>query len=359
MTFLLSRVAGATLGAALLVAASAHAQTVETVASGLNNPRGLAFAPNGDLYVAEAGIGGNEYCHRGPTGDRCFGKTGAIVKLDLRRGTRETVVAGLPSMAATGGAAATGPHDVSFQGQGNLFVTIGFGGAPDLRAVLGPESGTMAVLGRVTSDGGYRIVSDIGTFEGAENPDGGPPDNNLADTNPYGVLALPGKVVVADAGANALFEIAADGAIRTLAVFHDQPFPGGPPRDAVPTTVVQGPDGDYYVSQLTGGPFTVGAAKVFRVPAEGGVPEPVLHGFTNVIDIAVGPDGSLYVLQIAEPLFNFATGKLIRVAPDGTPTPLNVALFAPGGIAIAKDGTIYVTNRSVVPGGGEVLAIRE
>ncbi len=354
MRFLAAHIAGVVIGAALLVPAGAAAQTVTKVAEGLNNPRGLTFAPNGDLYVVEAGSGGSQFCHTGPTGPRCFGKTGAIVKLNLRKGTRDVVVSGLPSLAATDGAASTGAHDVSFQGQGNLFVTIGFGGEPDLREELEEEAGTMAVLGRVTSNGAYKILSDIGTFENEENP-----DEDLPDSNPYGVLALPGKVIVADAGANALFEISANGTIRTLAVFPEQPFPGGPDRDAVPTTVVLGPDGDYYVSQLTGGPFTIGAANVFRVPAEGGDPEVVLSGFTNVIDIAFGADGSLYVLQIAEPLFNVAAAKLIRVT-NGTPTTLNVpGLVAPGGIAIASDGTIYVTNFSIAPGGGEVLAIRE
>jgi hypothetical protein len=348
-----SLIVGVVAGASLLIPGSAHAQTTEVIATGLNNPRGIAIAPNGDLYVAEAGSGGDEFCHVGPTGPRCFGTTGAIVRIDPRRGTIEDVVTGLPSVAGADGSGAGGPHDVSFQGQGNLFVTIGWGGEPDLREELEDYSGTMAVLGRVTADGTYTIVSDIASFENDENP-----DEDLPDSNPYGVLALPGKTIVADAGANALFEVRANGAIRTLAVFDEQPFPGGPPRDAVPTTVVRGGDGAYYVSQLTGGPFSIGAANVFRVPAEGGDPEVVLSGFTNVIDIAFAPDGSLYVLQIAEPLFNFGAAKLIRVSPDGTRTTLAVSLFAPGGLAIAKDGTIYVTNFSIAPGGGQVIAIR-
>jgi sugar lactone lactonase YvrE len=99
-------------------------------------------------------------------------------------------------------------------------------------------------------------------------------------------------------------------------------------------------------------------AKVYRVPPEGGEPEIYAEGFTNIIDIQFGPDGSLYVLQIANPIPNFGGGALLRVAPDGTRTQITVPLFAPGGIAIAKDGTIYVTNRSTSPGGGEVLRIR-
>jgi sugar lactone lactonase YvrE len=131
-----------------------------------------------------------------------------------------------------------------------------------------------------------------------------------------------------------------------------------PSRDAVPTGLAVGPDGAYYVGQLTGGPFTTGVANVFRVPPEGGDPEIYASGFTNIIDIAFGPDGSLYVLQIANPIPNFAGGALIKVAPGGTRTQISVPLFAPGGIAIAKDGTIYVTNNSISAAGGEVLRIR-
>lgn len=42
-----------------------------TVLSGLHNPRGVAVAANGDVYVAEAGTGGSTQLgpiHLGPTG---------------------------------------------------------------------------------------------------------------------------------------------------------------------------------------------------------------------------------------------------------------------------------------------------
>ena len=139
-----------------------------------------------------------------------------------------------------------------------------------------------------------------------------------------GLLALPGRVIVADAGGNDLIEVAANGEISTLAVFDRIPRTGPGPTSvqAVPTTVALGPDGDLYVGVLTGGPFTVGLANVYRVPAEGGIPEVAYSGFTNIIDIAFGPDGSLYVLEIARNAIpNFgAGGRLVRIDPDGTQT---------------------------------------
>ena len=344
--------AGLTACAIVLTTAAADAQSVDVVASGLNNPRGLAFAPNGDLYVVEAGTGGTEGCHIGPTGPRCFGLTGAIIRIDLRRGTTDVVVDGLPSLAAPSGASATGAHDLGFQGMGNLYFTVGFAGHPDLRgSAIGGSAASMAQVARLLPNGSVRLTADLGSYEVINDPDADGPDSN-----PYGILVLPGRRIVADAGANAVLELSANGDIRTLAVFPESQLPGG--RDAVPTGLALGPDGAYYVGQLTGAPFAVGLAKVYRVPPEGGEPEIYAEQFTNIIDIEFGPDGSLYVLQIARPVPNFGGGALIRVAPDGTRTQIAVPLFAPGGLAVAKDGTIYVTNRSTSPGGGEVLRIR-
>ena len=60
---------------------------VTVIMSGLDNPRGLAFGPEGALYVAEAGRGGDGPCVNAPAGLRCYGPTGAITR--LWRGVQE------------------------------------------------------------------------------------------------------------------------------------------------------------------------------------------------------------------------------------------------------------------------------
>ena len=50
----------------------------EVVMSGLHNPRGLAFGPDGALFVAEAGTGGTGPCVILVATPYCYGPTGSI-----------------------------------------------------------------------------------------------------------------------------------------------------------------------------------------------------------------------------------------------------------------------------------------
>ena len=351
---------------------TAAAATWQVVVSGLDNPRGLAFGPEGGLYIAQAGRGGDGPCGPGPEGSRCYGESGTISRYDPKTGNVTDVVTGLPSLATEEGQMfAIGPNDLSLHGRGNLMFTIGFGGDPATRqAVFGPDGAKLARLGRATPDGKWRLLQDLGQSEADHNPAG-----DEVDSNPYGILALQGKQIVADAGANALLQVRANGAISALATFANRmvdapPFLGLPPgtqipMDAVPTSVALGPDGNYYVGQLTGFPFPVGAANIYRVPAGGGAATVFASGFTHIVDLTFGPDGSLYVVEIAKngllAAFNGNdwTGALLRIAPDGTRTELVPgALTAPGGVAVGSDGALYVTNNAIFSNIGEVIRIR-
>jgi hypothetical protein len=317
-----------------------------TVMSGLDNPRGLAFSPAGALYVIEAGRGGNGPCPVHRNQPMCYGATGALTR--LRDGAQERIAVGFPSYISPSGEV-TGAHDVSFLGVGGAYVTIGFGGDPAQRGVFGTDGALFGTLVHVAASGRWWPISDVAAHEGRFNPAG-----DRVDTNPYGLLVEPGARLVADAGANALLEVKPNGQTTTVAVFLSRPARS---TDAVPTAVVKGPDGAYYVSELTGTPFTAGAARIYRV-VPGESPEPYVTGFKTVIDLDFGPDGSLYVLQYATgPVFFSGPGQIVRVAPDGTRSVIVTGLTMPTSIVVGPDGGLYVTNYGTSIGAGEVVRI--
>jgi hypothetical protein len=345
-------VAVAALTASVALSGTAAAATVTTVMSGLDNPRGLAFGPEGALYVAEAGRGGTGPCTFAirpfePGQPFCYGPSGAVSR--LWRGVQERVVTGLPSYASTFGLAG-GPDDVALLGLGNMHVAIGWGENPLLRDALGPPWTSFDWLARIDASWKWRLETDVGAYETAANPGGGP-----LDSNGYGLLAEPGRTLVAEAGANALLAVRSNGEISTVATVPSRPQ--GRPTDAVPTAVARGPDGAYYVGELTGLPFAAGVANIYRV-VPGMAPTVAYAGFTTVIDLSFGPDGSLYVLEHSTgPVFFALPGRLLKIAPDGTRATVVDGLARPGSVAVGPDGALYVSNQSISAGTGEVLRI--
>jgi hypothetical protein len=360
---------------------AAQSSSLEVVASGLDNPRGLDIGHWGQIYVAEAGRGGDGPCVGSDEeeGVVCAGASGALTK--IWHGKQRRVLEGLPSLATPGseatpeseaieaGSDAIGPSDVSL-GFFNAYLTVGLGQNPAVRAQLGPLGPSFGKLYRISPFGRVRAVADISAYEAAANPDENTEEGGI-DSNPNSVLARPARRYVVDAGANDLLRVGPTGRIRTVAVFPQRLVPAPPgipdvpegtelPVQAVPTNVVQGPDGALYVSQLTGFPFPVGAANIYRVERRGGEPEVYASGFTNVTDLAFGPDGSLYVVEIATNglLSGDPTGALKRVAPDGTvETIASEGLENPYGVAVSRKGDIYVSNHGTSAGEGEVVRV--
>jgi hypothetical protein len=197
-------------GVVLAPTAQAHEDGVTVIATGLDNPRGLAFAPDGSLYVAEGGRGGSGPCVPGAEGgDVCFGASGAITRIS--KGQQKRVVTGLPSLANPDGTRAIGPSDVAAKGGGIVF-TVGLGLNPAIRVQLPADGQDLATL---RSNG--REIADLGEFEATVNPDGG-----LPDTDPTSVVSTLLGAVVADAGGNSLVRVAPNGKVSTLAVSRTQ-----------------------------------------------------------------------------------------------------------------------------------------
>ncbi len=365
----------------------------EVIASGLSSPRHLDFGSDGSLYVAEAGRGGDGPCFVGGEGPACYGATGAVTRVS-RRGGQVRIVDGLASYANDvnengttddDGDSGIGPHGLVVEG-GTIYLTNGgptaptdFEGNPLTRddlVSLGAERA--GLFGRLLAikdrgrghwfgrDRGPRVSSlaDIYEFEAEENPDEGPVDTNATD-----VLLDRGRFVISDAGGNSVLRTGRRGELSTLAVFPSRivpnPLPFGPPEvdmQAVPTAIVEGPDGAYYMGQLTGFPFPIGGASVYRIDPRTGAASVFATGFTNIMDLAFDKRGTLYVLEIDSNgiILDPPSGAVhsitrrgsrdVVVPPDGT-------LTAPGGITIGRGGELYVTNNARSPDSGEVLRI--
>jgi hypothetical protein len=250
-----------------------------------------------------------------------------------------------------------GPQDIGFSVLGIAHVTVGWGADPDLRAGLGASGRGLGALLAVLPNGRWFLENDVSAFEAENNPAGGP-----KDSNPYGILVEPAQRFVTDAGGNSLLRLSLSGRKSLVSTFPSTPIPAGPfnppfaQSEAVPTSVVRGPDRALYVGTLTGVPFLPGAAVLYRI-REGQAPEVAYRGFTAILDFAFAHDGSLYVLQYASAPFLNGPGSIVKIAPDGTRTTLTTALTHPTSLLVGARGTLYVTNNGDKAGIGEVLRV--
>lgn len=280
----------------------------------------------------------------GPSGNILFAETAAP---DPRpdEGEFTTVVKeiqpdGIREVAEITHRAGSPINGLASVGQGDFFAT---NGGLDLAEAAGV---------RRVSRGNARLVADIETFAHANSVDAteGPewkaeaceesPEQGFAagpHSNPYHLTTLSGgAVLVGDAAGNTVLSATTNGAIDWVALLTPPTAEGDASDDPddwivlftlpdgtdcyvqpVPTSVAIGPDGDYWVGELTGvtptdigleedGP-TTGLSRVWRI--ESGATNVVcpseecelaLTGFTSIIDIAFGADDRLHVVEYDE-----------------------------------------------------------
>jgi hypothetical protein len=292
-----------------------------------------------------------------------YGTSGGLSR--LLNGVQQRVLPGLPSVASTApiGVEASGLSDIVFDNGGTAYGLIGLGANPNNRSSLGAPGADFATVVRLPLGGNtMQRIADLGAHEIASNPDGG-----LLDSNPYGLALAPGGgFLIADAGANDFLKVAADGTVSTLATLppRPNPLPFGPPMfQSVPTAIAVGPDGAYYIGQLTGFPFPPGAANIYRFdPATSALA--VAHtGFTNIGDLTFDASGNLYVLQLTTNGIASAmgpgSGVLIKIdrATGNRTTIVSAGLMLPSSVVSGPDGALYVTNRATSGNAGQVLRI--
>jgi len=340
------------------------------IRSGLNTPRHIVLTETG-LVVTEAGTGGpvgTSNCATGPategagTSQYCTGPTGDIFAISSR-GHAVPVLSKLPSVIEESIQEVTGPSAIAY-GHGQEAVTIDDflvnkdGSNSLLPKPFASAFGTLALI----SDGRAKVV-DIAAFAAAHPQSayslGTIPGETPYDSDPYDVVAYRGGWVVADAGANDLLYVSANGRISMLARFPavaeqlpagvlGNPTPITVEAQAVPTSVAIGPGGALYVSLLRGVPSDPGTAYIYRV-VPGHKPVVWARGLTSVTAIAFDRQGRLLATEfntgglLSPPT---VTGALVRISSNSqmvTTLPVP-GLYQPTGVAVSADGTVYVSN---------------
>ncbi len=344
-----------------ILPAQAAQFSVTPIATNLQSPRGLAFGPDGHLYIAEAGSGGTGPCLASPSvqgSSICYGATGAIARLNVRSGALDRPIVGLPSLALPGsGGDASGINDVSFDASGNLFGVIGLAGNPSLReTVLGiPEFGQ--IISTDLGSSTWQVIADLAAFERDNNPDG----TDLI-SNPYSLIAGNGQLYAIDAGGNSLFQLKGnDLQLETTfplrSVANPLPPPAIIPLQSVPTGMAIAPDGSLIIAEYTGFPFPTGGANLYRY--NGINLEVLATGFTNIVDIGFSETGDLYVLEFARNiLLNDFRGRLWKIDSQGRKTiVVDEGLLFPTGLAI-RNKEVFIANQGFFAGVGEILVVR-
>ena len=355
--------------------AAQHGPIIETVLTGLTNPRGVVVLPDGSLMVAEAGSGYDAVDPQKWSGRLTHFHDGNEDGDFSDDGERIIWFRHLPSYNAlqyytTRRDEVSGPGDLLRHPDGHLYLSV---------------------------DGG---LDRVGLYEISPYKRVG---RNLSQRSNMNGLAFArdhAQIYLAESTANALSVVdIADGAHRQIT--HFGALASG--QQSVPTGVAVDPrNGDLLVALFSGAvprdggaiPFIPGDSVVVRVDPDTGAIEDAVTGLTTAIDVAVDGSGNIYVVEMssdhADPLdrshdlfdpdqpalhggYLRYSGRVSRYPPTGGEphTILADGLDMPTNITLAPDGALYIstgqgTPNRPIPGPdgptrivGEVIRIRE
>jgi hypothetical protein len=343
----------------LVPSISAQSENVSVYFTGLNNPRGLKFGPDGNLYVAEGGLGGtrfsttSEQCEQVPgpphgpgpyTGDF----TARISKIDRHR-VRTTVVDNLPSSQTSSAfkSFVSGVADVAFIGN-TLYALIS--GAGCSHGLLDTTNGVI----RVNSDGSWNQIADLSAFQKAHKVANPEPDDFEPDGTWYSMVTVGDAFYALEPNHGELDKITKQGKVsRVVDISASQ-------GHIVPTAITELFDGIFLISNLNTFPVATGSSSLFAASKHGFFAK-LVSGFTTVLGLAVR-NGKVYVLEMSNLEGNPAPGNgdIVSIDLFGRKKIVVSGLDFPTGMTFGRDGNLYVSNKGFGfgEGDGEVLKIR-
>lgn len=254
---------------------------IEIILTGLDNPRGIAVGPAGELFVTEAGTGFDAVDPTKLTGkftvfmdrngdgdfddedeaDRWFSSLPTYNSLQFFGTHRDEV---------------SGPADVLIHDDGRIFLSV---------------------------DGGFE---EIGLFEISPERQKGRNLYTRSNMNSLAFDPSQERIYAAASTFNQLIEVSLDGSVREIVTFPllssgQQAVPAGlavdPRTGEVLVALFSGALLDEQTGEIT--PFVPGDAKLVRVNPETGQVSDAITGLTTAIDVAVDRAGNLFVVEMA------------------------------------------------------------
>jgi hypothetical protein len=328
---------------------------VSVFVSGLDEPRGLTFGPDGNLYLAEAGHGGTFVATGLPLTSfgRCIpaapewpaftgGYNGKIDQINST-GQVTPIVSNLPSGISNG--LAIGAADLKFS-NGVLYGLLVGGCDSGNRDV---PSGILQIDPLFGTWSEYNLSTWLQNHPAA-NPD---PDDMAPDGSWYAMTAVNGKLYTVNPNAGQMVQL--DPNTATISEVVDT---------SVFTKTWAGPtamtnhNGNFYTCTLGKFPQTPGQQEVLQITPSGTV-SVYASGLTGCVGLAWDAQGNLYALE------SFTggapapgAGQVVKVNTSGAPTTAASGLSFPTAMTFGPDGMLYVSNVGYgAPGKGQIVKV--